>query len=110
MKIEKADLKVFINDDKVMMTTIMSRTNQNWNMWSDHGCSMFIYMTVWNKLKDIVGYLIARLKERCMEQSLAAGLAADDSVLQAENEMLLQRNVNECERMCRRRYSEVNAG
>ncbi len=52
----------------------------------------------------------ARLNVRGGEQPLVAGLYADDSVLLAESEGMLQRIVDEFERVCIRRKLKVNTG
>ncbi len=45
-----------------------------------------------------------------VEQYLVSGLYADDTVLLAESEGMLQRIVDELDRVCRRRKLKVNAG
>ncbi len=47
---------------------------------------------------------------RGTEKSLVAGLFADDTVLLAENEGMLQRIVDEFDRVCKRGKLRVNAG
>ncbi len=61
------------------------------------------------EMKVKVRDLGARLNARGMEQPLVAGLYADDTVLLAENERMLQRIVDEFERVCKRRKLKVNA-
>ncbi len=51
----------------------------------------------------------ARLNVRSMEQHLVAGLYADDTVLLVESEGMLQRIVDEFDRICKRRKLKVNA-
>ncbi len=41
---------------------------------------------------------------------MVVGLYADDTVLSAESEWMLQRIVDEFERVCKRRKLKVNAG
>ncbi len=60
-------------------------------------------------MKIRVQDLGARLNVRGVEQPLVASLYADDTVLLAENEGLLQRIVDEIERVCKRRKLKVNA-
>ncbi len=50
-----------------------------------------------------------RLKVRGIEQSVVAGLFANDKVLLAESERMLQRIVDEFDRVCRRRKLRDNA-
>ncbi len=57
-----------------------------------------------------MGELGPRLKVRGIEESLAAGLFADDTVLLAENEGMMQRIVDEFDRVCKRRSQRVSAG
>lgn len=52
----------------------------------------------------------ARQNVRGVEQPLAAGLYADDTVLLAESEGMLQRIIDEFDRVCKRRKLTVNAG
>ncbi len=52
----------------------------------------------------------ATLNVRGVEQPLVAGLYADDTVLLAESEGMLQRIVDEFDRVCKRRKVKVNAG
>ncbi len=52
----------------------------------------------------------ARLNVRGVEQPLVASLYADDTVLLAESERMLQRIVDEFDRVCKRRKLKVNAG
>ncbi len=47
---------------------------------------------------------------RGVKQPLVAGLYADDTVLLAESERMLQRIVNEFDRVYSRRKLKVNAG
>ncbi len=61
-------------------------------------------------MKGRVQNLGARLNVRGVEQPLVASLNADDTVLLAENEGMLQRIVDEFERVCKRRKLKVNAG
>ncbi len=60
-------------------------------------------------MKVRVRDLGARLNVRDVEQPLVAGLYADDTVLLAENEGMLQRTADEFERVCKRRKSKMNA-
>ncbi len=62
------------------------------------------------EMKNRVGEVGSRLKVRVTEESLVAGLFADDAVLLAENEGMLQRIVDEIDRVCKRRKLRVNAG
>ena len=66
------------------------------------GCIREMKVTVWD-----VG---ARLNVRGVEQPLVAGLCADDTVLLAESEGMLQLIVNEFDRVCKRRQLKLNAG
>ncbi len=67
------------------------------------GCIREMKVRVWN--------LGARLNVRGLEQPLVAGLYADDTVLLAESEGMLQRIVvAEFDRVCRRRKLKVNSG
>ncbi len=52
----------------------------------------------------------ARLNVRGVEQCLVVSLYVDDTVLLAESEGMLQRTVDEIDRVCKRRKLEVNAG
>ncbi len=52
----------------------------------------------------------ASLNVRGVEQSLVAGLYVDDTVLLAESEGMLQRIVDEFDRICKRRKMKVHAG
>ncbi len=52
----------------------------------------------------------AKLYMRGVELPVVAGLYADDTVLLAENEGILQRIVDEFGRVCKRRKLKVNAG
>ncbi len=61
------------------------------------------------EMKVRVRDLGARLNVRSVEQSLVAGLYADDTVLVAESEGMLQRIVDEFERVCKRTKLKVNA-
>ncbi len=54
------------------------------------------------EMKARGGELGPRLKVRGTEESLVAGLFADDAVLLAENEGMLQRIVDEFDRVCKR--------
>ncbi len=47
---------------------------------------------------------------RGVEQPVVVGLYADDTVLLAESERMLQRIVDEFERVCKKRKLKVNAG
>ncbi len=62
------------------------------------------------EMKVIVLDLGARLNVRGVEQSLVAGLYADDTVLLVESEGMLQRIVDEFDRVCKRRKLKVNSG
>ncbi len=61
-------------------------------------------------MKVRVQDLGARLNVRGVEQPLVVGLYADDTVLLAESKAMLQRIVDESERVCKRRKLKVNAG
>ncbi len=62
------------------------------------------------EMKVKVRDLGARLNVRGVEQPLVAGLYADDTVLLAESEGMLQRIVDEFERVCKRRKLKAIAG
>ncbi len=62
------------------------------------------------EMKVGVRYLGARLNVRGVEQSVVAGLYADDTVLLAESEGILQRIVDDFDRLCKIRKLKVNAG
>ncbi len=62
------------------------------------------------EMKVRVQDLGARLNERGVEQPLVAGLYADDTMLLAESEGMLQRIVDEFDRVCKRRKLKVNTG
>ncbi len=62
------------------------------------------------EMKVGVWYLVARLNARGVEQPLVVGLYAYDTVLLAESEGMLQRIVDEFDRVCKRRKLKVNAG
>ncbi len=62
------------------------------------------------EMKVRVRDLGARLNVRGVEQLLVAGLYADDTVVLAESERMLQRIVDEFERVCKRRKLKVNSG
>ncbi len=62
------------------------------------------------KMKVGVHNLGARLNVRGVEQPLVAGLYADDTVILFESEGMLQRIVDEFDRVCKRRKLKVNAG
>lgn len=53
---------------------------------------------------NTVGHLSAKI-----EQSLVAGLLADNTLLSTENKMLLQRSEDEDDGVCNRRKVNVNA-
>ncbi len=57
----------------------------------------------------VMGDSGARLNVRGVEQPLMAVLYADDTVLLVESERMLQRSVNEFDRLCKRRKLKVNA-
>ncbi len=61
-------------------------------------------------MKVRVRDLGARVNVRGVEQPLVAGLYADDTVLLAESEGMLQRIVDEFERVCKRKKLNVNTG
>ncbi len=61
-------------------------------------------------MKVGVRNLGARLTVRGVEQPLVVGLYADDTVLLAESEGMLQMIVDEFDRVCKRRNLNVNAG
>ncbi len=71
------------------------------NIYMD-GCIREMKVRVWD-----VG---ARLNVRGVEQPLVAGLYACYTVLLAETEGMLQRIVDEFDRVCKRRKLKVNAG
>ncbi len=71
------------------------------NIYMD-GCIREMKVGVWD--------LGARLNVRGVEQPLVAGLYANDTVLLDESEGLLQRIVDEFDRVCKRRKLKVNAG
>ncbi len=52
----------------------------------------------------------ARLNVKGVEQPVVASLYVDDTVLLAESEGMLQRTVDEFDRLCKRRKLKVNAG
>ncbi len=54
--------------------------------------------------------LDTRLNVRGVEQPLVVGLYADDTVLLAESEGMLQRIVDEFDRVCKRRKLKVITG
>ncbi len=54
--------------------------------------------------------LDARLKVKGVEEPLLAGLYAVDTMLLAESKGMLQRIVDEFDRVCKRRKLKVNAG
>ncbi len=60
-------------------------------------------------MKVRVRDLGARLNVRDVEQPLVSGLYADDTVLLAESEGMLQRTVDEFERVCKRRKLKMNS-
>ncbi len=62
------------------------------------------------EMKVGVRDLCARLNMRGVEQPVVAGLYADDRMLLAESEGMLQRIVDEFDRVCKRRKVNVNAG
>ncbi len=62
------------------------------------------------EMKVRVRDLGARLNARGVEQPLVAGLNADDTMLLAETEGMLQRIVDEFDRICKRRKLKVNSG
>ncbi len=62
------------------------------------------------EMKARVRDLGTRLNVRGVEQPLVVGLYADDKVLLAESERMLQRIVDEFERVCKRSKLKVNAG
>ncbi len=61
-------------------------------------------------MKVRVWDLGARLNVNGVEQPLVVGLYADDTVLLAESEGMLQRIVGEFHRVCKKRKLKVNAG
>ncbi len=71
------------------------------NIYMD-GCIRGMKVGVWD--------LGAKLNARAVEQPVVAGLYADDKVLLAESERMLQRIVDEFDRVCKRRKLRVNAG
>ncbi len=62
------------------------------------------------EMKVRVRDLGARLNVRGVEQPLVASLYADDTVLLAQTEGMLQKIVDEFDRVCKRRKLKVNAG
>ncbi len=66
------------------------------------GCIREMNVGVWD--------LGTRLNVRGLEQPLVAGLLADDTVLFAESKVMLQRVVDEFDRVSKRRKLKVNAG
>ncbi len=71
------------------------------NIYMD-GCIREMKVRVWD--------LDAGLNVRGVEQPVVTGLYADDTVLLAESEGMLQRIVHEFDRVCKRRKLKVNAG
>ncbi len=63
--------------------------------------------SIWDK--PCVYGLSARLNMRSVEQPLVAGLYIDDTVLLLESEEMLQRIVEEFDRVYKRRKLKVNA-
>ncbi len=61
-------------------------------------------------MKDVVQDLGSRLKVRGVEQPVVAGLYVDDTMLLAESEGMLQRIVDEFNKVCKRRKLKVYAG
>lgn len=61
------------------------------------------------EMKARVGEPGPGLKVRCIEELLVVGLFADDTMLLAQNEGMLQRIVEESDRVCRRQL-RVNVG
>ncbi len=64
---------------------------------------------MYGREKVNVQNLGARLNVRGVEQPLVEGLYADDTVLLAENEGMLQSIVDEFDRICYRRKLKMNA-
>ncbi len=62
------------------------------------------------EIKVRVQDLGARLNVRGVEQPVVASLYAGDTVLLAESKGMLQRIVDELDRVCNRRKLKVNAG
>ncbi len=62
------------------------------------------------EMKVRVQDLSASLNVRGVEQPMVTGLYADDTVLLAESEGMLQRIVDEFDRVCKRRKLKVIAG
>ncbi len=62
------------------------------------------------KIKVLVWDLGVRLNVRGVEQPMVAGLYADDTVLLDESEGMLQRIVDEFDRICKCRKLKMNAG
>ncbi len=62
------------------------------------------------EMKVGVQDLGVRLNVRGVAQPLVAGLYSDDTVLLAESEGMLQRIVDEFDRICKRRKLKVNTG
>ncbi len=59
-----------------------------------------IHGWMYKKMKVSVQNVGARLNVRCMEQPLVAGVYADDTVLLADSEGMLQRIVDEFDKIC----------
>ncbi len=71
------------------------------NIYID-GCIREMKVGVWD--------LGARMNMRGVEQPVVVSLYADDTVLLAESEGMLQRIVDEFDRVCKRRKLKVNTG
>ncbi len=71
------------------------------NIYMD-GCIREMKVGVWD--------LGARLNVRGVDQPVVESLHTDDAVLLAESEGMLQRMVDEFDRVCKRRKLKVNAG
>ncbi len=73
------------------------------------GCVMSPWLFNITEMKVGVWDLGARLKVRGVEQPLVVGLYADGTVLLVESEGMLQRIVDEFDRVCKKRKLKVNA-
>ncbi len=91
---ESFDVEVGVRQGSVMSPWLF-------NIYMDE-CIREIKVGVWD--------LGARLNVRGVEQHVVASLYSDDTVLLAEREGMLQRIVDEFDRVCKRRKLKVNAG
>ncbi len=75
------------------------------------GLIQYLYELMYKRYESqSMGFRSARLIVRGVEQPVVAGLYADDTVLLAESDGVLQRIVDEFDRVCKRRKLKVNAG